>query len=502
MTNQWFSKDDGLFRRSAKQLGALLVFLALAMLVCAGLSNLAYFDPSWNQTNLDEGIDLLLGTAIGTFIFGAMSFIFGYRSQLKVGNRHALLVVSMVWVVPILFSAVPLYLASDLSLADALFEATSGLTTTGATALGPITEKFSAPLHLWRVTIHWIGGLGIIVLFVALFPTVGSDTRRIVFNEAAGPRTGNRQPRVRDTAKRIFGIYTILTTICFLAYCVAGMSSFDALAHAFSTLGTGGFSPLNQSIGEYKSIWIELTASVFMIVGAINFTLYPRAFKHGIRVFWDNIECRVFLIIVTFSIVLITANLSWDVFSSPIEALRYASFHVVATATTTGFGIADYEIWPGASQLILITLFFIGGCSGSTAGGMKVIRFMIILKVLVTEIRTGFRPALVQPVRVDGVPMGNKVLRTTLAYALVFLLTTLFGAIFVSIADPVDLTTALTASLACVANVGPAFGMVGPTDNYGFLSDASKMVLSLCMLLGRLEFFTMLALFVPSFWRR
>ena len=489
-------------RRSAKQLGALLLFLSLAMLVCAGLSNLAYFDPKWAQTNLDDGIDLLLGTALGTVICGIAAFVFGFRSELKVGHRDALLVVSIVWTVLIFFSGIPLYLASDLSIVDSLFEATSGLTTTGATVLSPITEQFSAPLHLWRVMIHWIGGLGIIVLFVALFPTIGSDTRRIVFNEAAGPRAGNTQPRVRDTAKQIFGIYTVLTILCFCAYCLTGMSFFDALAHSFSTLGTGGFSPMNQSVGEFKSAWVDFVATVFMIVGAINFTLYPKAFKRGLRVFWDNIECRVFLIIVSAAVLLLTANLSWGVFSDPIEAFRYASFQVVATVTTTGFNTADYEVWPGASQLILITLFFIGGCSGSTAGGMKVIRFLIIIKVLVTEIRTGFRPALVQPVRVDGVPMNSKVLRTTLTYALVFLLTTLFGALFVSIADPVDLTTALTASLACVSNVGPAFGLVGPTDDYGFLSDASKLVLSFCMLLGRLEFFTLLALFVPSFWRR
>lgn len=472
------------------------------MLVCAGLSYLAHFDPKWTVVGFDQGMDLLLRTSITTFVFGCIAFGFGYRSALKVGHRDALLVVSVVWMVLIFFSGIPLYLGADLSFVDALFEATSGLTTTGATVLSPITETFSAPLHLWRVMIHWIGGLGIIVLFVALFPAVGSDTRRIVLNEAAGPRAGTTQPRVRDTAKQIFAIYTVLTILCFGAYCLTGLSYFDALAHAFSTLGTGGFSPMNESVGEFKSGLIDVVASLFMIVGAINFTLYPKALKRGVRVFWDNMECRVFLILVMTAILLITANLSWSVFEHPLEAFRYAGFQVVATVTTTGFSTADYEAWPGASQLILIALFFIGGCSGSTAGGMKVIRFLIILKVLVNEIKTGFRPALVQPIRVDGVPMGAKVLRSTLTYALIFLLTTLFGAIFVSIVDPVDLTTALTAALACVANVGPAFGLVGPNDNYGFLSDASKLVLSFCMLLGRLEFFTLLALFVPSFWRR
>jgi trk system potassium uptake protein TrkH len=277
---------------------------------------------------------------------------------------------------------------------------------------------------------------------------------------------------------------------------------FDAVIHSFSTLGTGGFSIKNGSIGEYNSLAVEMVILVFMLLAGTNFGLFHRARTEGLSVFRASQEFRFYTILFGGMTLLISADMLMNATHGLGDALRYSSFQVVAIMTGTGFGTQDFEQWSTVSRTLLLMLYFCGGMAGSTSGGMKLIRIMIILKVVVHEIRIGFRPNLVAPVRLGDNPVAENIVRSTLAYALIFVGTVIMGATIVAALDSVDLTTAMMASLACVANVGPGLGAVGPTDNYAFFSDASKVVLSFCMLLGRLEFFSLLSLFVPAFWRR
>ena len=428
--------------------------------------------------------------------------IASWRVPVRLGRREALFVVSTIWLSMGLFGAIPFVVGAHMSWADALFEAFSGLTTTGATILTDIEGRLSAPLHMWRMATHWLGGLGIVVLFVALMPGWGVGGKRLFQSEAAGPQTGGISPRIRDTAKTLLLIYCSITVALICALWTANMPLFDAVTHAFSTIATGGFSLKNGSIGEYNNLAIELTVLVGMLLAGTNFELFHRFKSEGRAVFWASREFRLYVYLVAGATVLISSDMLFNAKHGVGDALRYSSFQVVAIMTGTGFGTADYEQWSTLSRSLLLMLYFCGGMAGSTTGGMKLIRIMIILKVVLHEIRLGFRPTLVAPIRVGESPVAEDIVRGTLAYALIFMGTVLMGALFVAALDPVDLTTALMASLACVANVGPGLGAVGPTENYGFFSDASKFVLSFCMLLGRLEFFSLLSLLVPAFWRR
>jgi trk system potassium uptake protein TrkH len=488
---------------TARPIGALLLVLAVALAACAGLGHLALPENGWDPDATATGAKHLLTSAGITAGAGVLGLLASWRVPFNMGRREALFVVGTVWLGLGIFGAIPFVIGAGMSVPDALFEAISGVTTTGGTILTEIEGRLSAPLHLWRMATHWLGGLGIVVLFVALFPELGVGGKRLFQGEAAGPKTAGLSPRIRDTARSLWWIYLSITAAEMVALRVCGLPWFDSLANALSTLGTGGFAIKNGSIGEYNSLSVDVVITCFMLMAGINFSLFYRARTEGLGVFWRNQEFRLYSII----FLGITAIITADLMQGPLvdgvgEAVRYSTFQVAAIMTTTGFGTADFEQWSSLSKMLLLTLFFTGGCAGSTAGGMKLIRFLIIIKVLAHEMRLAFRPSLVAPVRVGDQVVPEGVVRGTMAYALIFLGTVGITGIIVAVLDPVDMTTAFMAALACVANVGPGLGAVGPTDNYAFFSDASKMVLSGAMLLGRLEFFSLLALFVPGFWRR
>ena len=487
---------------TARPLGLLLLVLAASIAICGALGFLAEPSAGWDPEATSRGFEHMLRSAGITATAAIPLLLASWRVPVQLGRREALFVVSTIWIAMGLFGSIPFVLGAEMSWADAIFEAFSGLTTTGGTILPDIEGRLSAPIHVWRMATHWLGGLGIVVLFVALLPGLGAGGKRLFQSEAAGPQTGGISPRIRDTAKTLLVIYATITLLEVVVLRILGMPWFDAVVHAMSTLGTGGFSTKNGSIGEYNSVAIECAILIFMMLAGTNFGLFHRAKSEGMGVFWNSVEFRLYLIVFAGATLIIMADTVLESTYSLGDALRYSSFQVGAIMTTTGFGTADFETWPTVSRAVLLMLFFCGGMAGSTAGGMKLIRIMIILKVVVHEIRLGFRPNLVAPIRLGSAPVPEGVVRGTLAYALIFMGTVVMGAILVAALDPVDLTTALMASLACVANVGPGLGAVGPTDNYGFFSDASKGVLSFCMLLGRLEFFSLLSLFVPSFWKR
>lgn len=488
---------------TARPIGALLLVLALALALCAGLGFLAMPEDGWDPEATKLGALNLLFSAVITATAGVIGLLASWGIPFKMGRREALFVVSMVWLSLGIFGAVPFAIGTEMSIPDALFEAFSGVTTTGGTILTEIEGSLSAPLHLWRMAAQWLGGLGIVVLFVALFPEMGVGGKRLFQGEAAGPTTAGLSPRIRDTARHLLWIYLSITAVAMVTLKLCGLPWFDALATSLSTLGTGGFAIKNASIGEYNSLSVSVAVTGFMLLAGTNFSLFHRARTEGMSVFWRNPEFRLYALLFLGISTVIAVDLSASgLADSAGNAVSYSTFQVAAIMTGTGFGTADFEQWSTLSKMLLVTLFFTGGCAGSTSGGMKLMRLLIIIKVIVHEMRLAFRPSLVAPVRVGDQVVPEGVVRGTMAYALLFLATVGITGITISFLDPVDMTTAFMAALACVANVGPGLGAVGPTDNYAFFSDASKLVLSGAMLLGRLEFFSLLALFVPGFWRR
>mgnify|MGYP003951090745 CR=1 FL=1 len=487
---------------TARPLGLLLLVLAAAIAACGLLGFLAEPELGWDAERTQAGFNHMLSAAGITGIAGVISLLASWKVPVQIGRREALFVVSIIWIAMGVFGAVPFVIGANMTWADALFEAFSGVTTTGGTILPEIEDRLSAPIHAWRMATHWLGGLGIVVLFVALLPGLGAGGKRLFQSEAAGPQTGGISPRIRDTAKALLWIYLTITGAEIVALKMVGLPWFDAVTHAMSTLGTGGFSTKNGSIADYNSVGVEMVILVFMLLAGVNFGLFHRARNEGVQVFLKSAEFRLYGILFVGTTLIISTDLFLSSTESVGDSLRFASFQVAAVMTTTGFGTADFEEWSTVSRLLLVTLYFCGGMAGSTAGGMKLIRIMIILKVVMHEIKIGIRPNLVAPIRIGTAPIAEGVVRGTLAYALIFMGTVMAGALAVASLDPVDLTTAFMASLACVANVGPGLGAVGPTDNFAFFSDASKIILSFCMLLGRLEFFSLLSLFVPGFWRR
>lgn len=480
---------------AAHPLGWLLVVLALFMVGTAVVGRV--FADSW------DGVPAMLLSALFTAGCGVGLRLVGERNRSpSLDRRQGLLVVALAWVAMGVFGGLPFMLGASFPVHDAIFEATSGFTTTGATILGEIELRLSHPLHLWRLLTHWLGGLGLVVLFVAIFPALGVGGKHLYHSEVPGPRSKGLVPRIRDTSKALWRIYLTITVAEIALLLLVGMDPFNAIAHAFSTMGTGGFSTLNASIAGFDSVPIEMVIVVFMLVAGVNFGLiFEARTRKSWRLLLENSELRVYLGIYAIVVLAVAMNI-WPLKESLLQALRFASFQVAAVMSTTGFGTDDFEAYPTLARTLLVACYFIGGSAGSTAGGMKVIRIIIIVRVLMVEIRRTHRPKLVAPVMVGGRSYSPNAVMAVFAFVTVYLLTFVVGAVVVAILDPVDLSTAFMASLACVANVGPGLGMVGPLDNYGFFSPAAKIVLSVLMLLGRLEFFTLLALLNPRFWKR
>ncbi|NOY28374.1 MAG: TrkH family potassium uptake protein [Oligoflexia bacterium] len=434
--------------------------------------------------------------------FGGLAILLGRSGPAHIGRREALVIVSASWVAIGIFGGIPFIIGAHFTPWDAFFETVSGFTTTGATILPEIEHRLSPPLQLWRLATHWLGGLGIVVLFVALFPALGVGGKHLFRTESPGPPSDGLAPRIRETASVLWRIYTVITLTEVALLMLAGMDWFEALGHAFSTMGTGGFSTRNASVAAFHSVPVDLIITVFMIIAGSNFSLFYEVLKGGPRIFWENTEFRLYIGIFLAVTVLVTIDIHGSVHQGVGQSARYASFQVASIMTTTGFGTDNFDAWPTFSKTLLVVLYFFGGSAGSTAGGIKMVRIAIIFKAIRNEIRRGFRPALIAPLRLGKQTVPPAVVTETLAFASVYMLTVGIGGVLVALFDSVDLTTAMMASLACVANVGPGLSLVGPTQNYAFFSAGSKMVLSFCMLLGRLEFFALLALFVPSFWRR
>lgn len=408
-------------------------------------------------------------------------------------------VVALAWITMSLFGALPFTISGDIpNYIDALFETISGFTTTGATVLTAVEEMSRSGL-MWRSFTHWIGGMGVLVFVMAILPMTEGQGMHLMRAETPGPTSGKLVSRLGDSAKILYGIYIALTLLLFTLLVVGGMPVFDAWIHTFSTAGTGGFSSLSLSIGGYNNLYFEIVLGIFMLLFGTNFTwfyfLLMRRFREALRAE----EVRIYLLIVLFAIVGITIDIL-PLYDSVGTSLRHAFFQTSAIITTTGYATQDFGMWPTFSQSILITLMFIGSCAGSTAGGLKVGRLVIMIKAVFADMKKMLHPNAITPVRYEGRALTEKQIRSTYQYVSVYVCIYVISCLLLSL-EHIDLVTTVTAVITCHNNAGPGLGLVGPAGNYSIFSAPAKMLLALNMLLGRLEIFPVLLLFSPSIWK-
>ena len=413
--------------------------------------------------------------------------------------REGFVIVGAGWIILSLIAALPFTLSGDIpSYLDAVFETVSGLTTTGSTILNDV-EALSRGVQFWRLFCHWIGGMGILVFIMAVLPMAGNRSMHIMRAEVPGPTVGKLVPRARQTARILYLLYLILTLVETALLKIGGMSFFDALLHSFATAGTGGFSTKALSVGYFNSAYIDAVIGTFMLLFGINFSLYYLLLIGSWKQAFKNEELRWYAGIVVFATVTIAISIMKQ-YGGFGHALRYSYFQVASILTTTGFSTADFTQWPAYAQSMLVLLMFIGGCAGSTAGGLKVSRVMLLCKDTLTELRRMLRPRSVEHIRMDGKAVETGTLRAVQGYFFVYLLLLLVGTLIVSL-DGMDFTTNFTASLACISNVGPGLALVGPMGSFSVFSPLSKIVLIFEMLLGRLEIYPILLLFFPATWK-
>ncbi len=438
-------------------------------------------------------------TIAATAALGGIFLLFKPKNR-DIYAREGFAAVGLSWILMSLLGALPFVISGDIPhYVDALFETVSGFTTTGSSLLTDI-EGMSRGCMFWRMFTHWIGGMGVLVFIMAVLPMSGEHSMHIMRAEVPGPVVGKLVPRVRKTAAILYLIYMGLTVIETLFLLGGGMSFFEALLHAFATAGTGGFSTRGASIAAFNSLYIEIVISVFMLLFAVNFNLYFLLLLGRVRDVLKNQELRCFACIVAFSMLSIAWNISGQ-YSGFAEALRYSSFTVASLVSSTGFGTADFTQWPQYSQWLLVIIMFIGACAGSTGGGLKLSRVMLLIRAAFADLRHMIWPRRVNRVQMEGQRVEAAGIRAVFSYFALYMLMLLLGTLLISF-DGFDTATNFTAALTCLSNMGPGLGLIGPNGNFSIFSDFSKLLMSLLMLIGRLEIYPILVLFFPSVWRK
>lgn len=416
--------------------------------------------------------------------------------------KEGYLTVGIAWIVISIVGAVPFVLSGAMSsIVDAFFETASGFSTTGASIL---TEIQSLPkgILFWRSFTHWIGGMGFLIFILSLVPSMGSsNTIHLLKAESPGPTPGKIVPKIKETAMILYIIYFILTVIETILLFISGLSFYDSIIHALGTAGTGGFSNMNASVAAFNNSWVEWIVTIFMFLFGINFALYYQLIKGNIKGFFKNIELKYYCLIVAVAIIFITISIL-DINGGNIgKALRDSSFQVASIITTTGYATADFNLWPTISKIILVMLMLVGAMAGSTGGGIKIIRIVIMFKAIKREINKILHPRRIQGVKIDGKIVDEETISGVFLFMGAYFVIALI-AIFIVALDGFDITTTVTSVIATISNIGPGLEMVGPTGNFAAFSDLSKIVLSFCMLAGRLEIYPMLIMFSPSLWRK
>lgn len=461
-----------------------------------------------------EGLFLVLPTVTG-LIYGEAelwSFLLALSVCLLIGGilvlkkpekrrlyaREGGVIVALSWIILSAFGALPFVLTGEIpDYVNALFETVSGFTTTGASILSDV-EALSHASLMWRSFTHWVGGMGVLVFIMAFIPLSGAQNMHIMKAESPGPSVSKLVPRVKTTALLLYSIYFGLTLIEFILLLCGGMTVFEALNTSFATAGTGGFGFLNSSMGSF-SPYIQIVITVFMILFAINFNCYFLLLTRKIKDAF-NLEMRTFLIIVAVTITIITINIA-GLYDSVGEALRHSAFTVASLISTTGFTTTDFNLWPELSRTLLVMIMFIGACAGSTGGGIKVSRLVILFKGMAKELQMMVQPRQVKKIKMDSHTIDHETVRSVNVYMVAYLLIFSISLILISF-DNHDLITSFTAVTATINNIGPGLELVGPTENFGFFSTPSKLVLIFDMLAGRLELFPMLMLFTPATWKK
>jgi trk system potassium uptake protein TrkH len=431
----------------------------------------------------------------------ALLYLFLTRREYGfLSNRGGFLLVSLAWLMASLVGALPFVLTGAMgSYVDAFFETMSGFTTTGASILTEI-ESLPRSVLFWRSLTHWLGGMGIIVLTVAIFPLLGIGGLQIIKAEAPGPTVDKITPKITETAKILWLTYLTFTVAEVVLLLLGGMDLFDAFTHTFGTLATGGFSPKNASVGHFDSAYIDAVVTLFMVMAGINFALYYKLITGRLMSIRRDTELKAYLTFFVVSTVVITLSLYGEAYASVGESLRYAAFQAASILTTTGYATADFAAWPAVAQIMLFALMFIGGSAGSTGGGIKVIRIVTLFKQGLNEMKYLLHPRAVFRIRLSGEPVGKHIVYAISGFVFLYFFLLLLTTVLVAVAGN-DILTSLTTALATLGNIGPGFGRIGPTLNYAFYPDALKVYLSVIMMLGRLEVYTVLILFTPQFWR-
>lgn len=471
-------------------IGLLLIFEGFAMLAPLGFS-LYYAEGD----AFAIFISLLICISVGT----VASKLNQKYNDLRL--REGFAVVVFGWTTMAAFGALPFVISRAIpSYTDAFFETMSGFTTTGASILSNI-EALPHGLLFWRSETHWLGGMGIIVLSLAILPFLGVGGMQLFKAEAPGPVVDKLTPRLKETAKILWGVYVLISFSETVLLLLGGLSLFDALCHTFGTMATGGFSTKNTSIAHFDSLYVESVIIVFMFLAGTNFSLHYRFLKGQWHSYLSDHEFRFYFILIFIFIALTAPIVYFTKTPNIAAALRSAVFQIVSITTTTGFVTDDFELWGSGGQLIILCLMFIGGCAGSTGGSIKIIRILVVLKHGITEIKKLLHPNAYLPVRLGGRVVPQEVVTNILAFFIIYLLIFAAGSLIMTIMG-LDIITAISSVAATLGNIGPGLGNVGPLDNYAHLPTAGKWLLALFMMLGRLELYTVIILFVPEFWKR
>ena len=491
-------------------LGNLLIFLAVAMFVPLLIA--LYYRSANGESDLGAFI-----FAFGTTLVVGVLLRLTTKSERELGNKEGFAIVALGWAICALFGCLP-YLFHRVFAADSrnwlvefsfcYFESMSGFSTTGATVLTQIESLAQATLF-WRSLTHWLGGMGIVVLALAILPMLGVGGMQLFRAEVPGPQKDRLTPRIAQTAKLLWGVYVLLSVFETTLLWLGKMPLFDALCHTFGTMATGGFSTQNLSIGQYNSVYFDTVIIVFMFLAGVNFSLHYRALQGNFKSYIQDTEFRFYC----FMLLLCTGLVVWNTMSARVgeaedvvyksfgTSLRHSTFQVVSIMTTTGYGTADFEKWPELSKFILVVLMFFGGCAGSTGGGMKQVRLLLLIKQGYTETKQLILPHAVLPVKLGTQVVPQEVMKNILSFFFIFIgilavVTCMMAAL------GLDLISAAASTIATMGNIGPGLGSVGPVDNYAHIPTLGKFILSFCMLLGRLELYTVLVLFAPELWRK
>lgn len=471
-------------------LGVLLLVEAAFLLICIPVT-LIYEE--------NDAVYFLISAGI-SFVIGGILWYFTRNNDKQMGKRDGYIIVSLVWIVFSVFGALPFFISKQIpSYTDAFFETISGFTTTGASILNDI-ESLSHGMLFWRSLTQWLGGMGIIVLSLAILPLLGIGGMQLFIAEVPGPTPDKLHPRVTETAKRLWGIYIIFTTVELVLLFAGGMPLFDSICHSFTTMATGGYSTKQASIAYYNSPFIHYVITIFMFIAGVNFTLSYFTLHKKFNKVWNNEEFRTYLFLTLAFTIVVAIGLFLTTNNNPEKCFRDALFQVVSITTTTGFATADYLLWFPFLTFLIFMLMFVGGSAGSTGGGIKVVRVMLMFKNSFLELKRLIHPNAIIPVRLNNQAVPPPIVINILAFIAVYIAMVFIGMTVLSTMG-YNFETSVGAVAATLGNIGPGIGAVGPVENYAHFPVFGKWFLSFLMLIGRLELFTVLVLFTPTFWK-